>query len=182
MKKNILISLLVVAMGVIAFVGCEKPDSIEPGERQSQQDSTICDTSVVSITRIHPEWEYDDWDCALDFPDDMCQVCDYDNGGNNAKWLVAMNDEETYREFFGTCNEMPPIDFSNHTVFAISGRTTTTREDVKFRIINGKIVIDIVLDESGSAINWGWKLAFYTDRKININSEYEINITKYPIE
>ena len=178
MKKLVLISILVVAMGVIAFVGCEKPDSIEPGERQSQQDSTICDTSVVSITRIHPEWYYTDWDCALDFPDDMCQVCDYDNGGNNAKWLVAMNDEETYREFFGTCNEMPPIDFSNHTVFAISGRTTTVREDVSFKISNGKILIDIVLYESGSADACGWKLAFYTDRKININNEYEINITR----
>lgn len=29
MKKNVLISLLIVAMGVMAFVGCEKPDSDE---------------------------------------------------------------------------------------------------------------------------------------------------------
>lgn len=32
MKKNILISLLVVAMGMIAFMGCERPEPIVPNE------------------------------------------------------------------------------------------------------------------------------------------------------
>ena len=36
MKKLVLISLLVVAMGVIAFVGCER-EQIEPNEGQPQQ-------------------------------------------------------------------------------------------------------------------------------------------------
>ena len=36
MKKNIFISLLVVAMGVIAFIGCEKPEQIEPQTSQPE--------------------------------------------------------------------------------------------------------------------------------------------------
>jgi hypothetical protein len=37
MKKSILISLLIGMMGMIAFVGCEKPEPIFPTEGQPQQ-------------------------------------------------------------------------------------------------------------------------------------------------
>ena len=37
MKKLILISLLVVAMGMIAFMGCERPETIDPTNGQPQR-------------------------------------------------------------------------------------------------------------------------------------------------
>lgn len=61
MKKNIFISLLVVAMGVMAFVGCEKPEPIVPSEEPQQ---TIEDTTIVQdtmLTYFVGEWECIDY-------------------------------------------------------------------------------------------------------------------------
>ena len=57
MKKNILISLLVVAMGVMAFMGCEKREPIVPNEDPQQP---IEDTTIVQdpmLTYFVGEWE-----------------------------------------------------------------------------------------------------------------------------
>lgn len=61
MKKNIFISLLVATMGVMAFVGCEKPEPIVPSEEPQQ---TIEDTTIVQdtmLTYFVGEWECIDY-------------------------------------------------------------------------------------------------------------------------
>lgn len=59
MKKSILLSLLVVAMGVIAFSGCEKPEPIDPNEGQQQQtvDDTVIAIQDTMLTYFVGEWE-----------------------------------------------------------------------------------------------------------------------------
>ena len=57
MKKSILLSLLIGMMGVMAFVGCEKPEPIVPSEEPQQ---TIEDTTIVQdtmLTYFVGEWE-----------------------------------------------------------------------------------------------------------------------------
>ncbi len=59
MKKAILISLFAVTMVLIAFVGCEKPDLIEPNEVQQQQtvDDTVIAIQDTMLTYFVGEWE-----------------------------------------------------------------------------------------------------------------------------
>ncbi len=61
MKRNILLSLLIGMMGVMAFVGCEKPEPIVPSEEPQQ---TIEDTTIVQdtmLTYFVGEWECIDY-------------------------------------------------------------------------------------------------------------------------
>lgn len=61
MKKNILISLLVGMMGVMAFMGCEKQEPIVPNEDPQQP---IEDTTIVQdplLTYFVGEWECIDY-------------------------------------------------------------------------------------------------------------------------
>lgn len=59
MKKLVLISILVVAMGVIAFVGCERPEPIDPNEGQQQLtvDDTVIAIQDTMLTYFVGEWE-----------------------------------------------------------------------------------------------------------------------------
>ena len=59
MKKSIFISILVVAMGMIAFIGCEKPEPIDPNEGQQQLtvDDTVIAIQDTMLTYFVGEWE-----------------------------------------------------------------------------------------------------------------------------
>ncbi len=54
MKRIILISLLAAAMGVLAFVGCERPEPIDPTEGQPQ--SANEDSLINQQTRTVEHW------------------------------------------------------------------------------------------------------------------------------
>ncbi|MBO7572164.1 MAG: hypothetical protein J6T48_08430 [Bacteroidales bacterium] len=74
MKKNILISLLVVAMGVMAFVGCEKPEPIEvPQIVVNQEDITpVTHNTNLSYTDCHSHQSKGYYDPII--------IPNYDNG------------------------------------------------------------------------------------------------------
>ena len=52
MKTKLLISLFVVAMGMMAFVGCERPEPIDPNEGQPQRST---EDSIVSSQNEDPD-------------------------------------------------------------------------------------------------------------------------------
>ncbi len=59
LKKNILISLLAGTVVLMVFVGCEKPEQIEPNEEQPQQtvDDTVIAIQDTMLTYFVGEWE-----------------------------------------------------------------------------------------------------------------------------
>ena len=61
MKKIVLISLLVVAIGLMIFVGCEEPDPIIPNEEQQQhhrrEDSLINQQGDTTINDCTEYWD-----------------------------------------------------------------------------------------------------------------------------
>ena len=66
MKRTLILSLLIGMMGVMAFVGCERPETIEPNEGQpqqraedsliSQQGDTINYMDMSTNDYIHGKW------------------------------------------------------------------------------------------------------------------------------
>ncbi|MBR5982799.1 MAG: hypothetical protein IK025_03625 [Bacteroidales bacterium] len=65
MKNSILISLLVAAMGVMAFVGCEKPEPIEEPQIVviNPQDTTpVTHNTTLSYTGCHSNQSKGDYD------------------------------------------------------------------------------------------------------------------------
>ena len=56
MKKLILTSLLVVAMGMIAFMGCERPETIDPtnGQPQRANEDSLINQQGDTTTNVDP--------------------------------------------------------------------------------------------------------------------------------
>lgn len=194
MKKNIFISLLVVAMGVMVFVGCEKPEPIVPNDsdRQSTTDTidTVC-TYTASVTRINISPGFGS--CAGRIPDEDFLIVDYDYNmeGNDydAYWVLLINDEERYENLLGYCEymypheiELPVIDFNKSSVFLmLATANCPLNDEICFTIEKSEIqknIIDVVVQQGVCHDARGWMGIFYTDRKCSENDEYEININR----
>ena len=196
MKNSILISLLVVVIGVMAFVGCEKPEPIEPNEGNRQLTTDTTDTAgiyTVSVTRINvnPDFFY----CAARIPDEDFLIADYDYNmeGNDydAYWVLLINDEERYENLLGYCEytdpheiELPVIDFNKSSVFLMLATAhCPLNDEICFTIEKSEIqknIIDVVVQQGACWDNRGWLGIFYTDRKCSEIDEYEININRIP--
>ena len=196
MKNSILISLLVVVIGVMAFVGCEKPEPIEPNEGNRQLTTDTTDTAgiyTVSVTRINinPDFFY----CAARIPDEDFLIADYDYNmeGNDydAYWVLLINDEERYENLLGYCEhmypheiELPIIDFNKSSVFLmLATAQCPLNDEICFTIEKSEIqknIIDVVVQQGACCDARGWLGIFYTDRKCSENDEYEININRIP--
>ena len=194
MKNSILISLLVVVIGVMAFVGCEKPEPIEPNEGNRQLTTDTTDTAgiyTVSVTRINinPDFFY----CAARIPDEDFLIADYDYNmeGNDydAYWVLLINDEERYENLLGYCEhmypheiELPIIDFNKSSVFLmLATAQCPLNDEICFTIEKSEIqknIIDVVVQQGACHEARGWLGIFYTDRKCSEIDEYEININR----
>ncbi len=194
MKKSVLLSLLVVAMGVMVFVGCEKPEPIVPSDsdRQSTTDTidTVC-TYTASVTRININPDFGS--CAGRIPDEDFLIVDYDYNmeGNDydAYWVLLINDEERYENLLGYCEymypheiELPVIDFNRSSVFLMLATAhCPLNDEICFTIEKSEIqknIIDVVVQQGVCHDARGWMGIFYTDRKCSENDEYEININR----
>jgi hypothetical protein len=96
MKKTILISLFAVTMVLIAFVGCEKPDPIEPNEVQQQQtvDDTVIAIQDTMLTYFVGEWECIDSRYSNNGGLFLSFSRDYLNVTNNATYVYNIIDDE----------------------------------------------------------------------------------------
>lgn len=192
MKKTILISLFAVMMVLIAFVGCEKPEPIDPSDGTIRLTTDTIDTVgtyTASVTRINinPDFYY----CAARFPGEEFLISDYDMEGNgyNAYWVLLINDEERYEDLLGYCEhmypheiELPIIDFNKSSVFLmLATAQCPLNDEICFTIEKSEIqknIIDVVVQQGACWDNRGWLGIFYTDRKCSENDEYEININR----
>lgn len=96
MKKLALISILVVAMGMIAFIGCEKPEPIDPNEGQQQLtvDDTVIAIQDTMLTYFVGEWECIDSRYSNNGGLFLSFSRDYLNVTNNATYVYNIIDEE----------------------------------------------------------------------------------------
>ena len=192
MKKTILISLFAVTMVLIAFVGCEKPEPIDPTNSTIRLTTDTIDTVgtyTASVTRINinPDFYY----CAARIPDEEFLISDYDMEGNgyNAYWVLLINDEERYEDLLGYCEhmypheiELPIIDFNKSSVFLmLATAQCPLNDEICFTIEKSEIqknIIDVVVQQGACHEARGWLGIFYTDRKCSEIDEYEININR----
>lgn len=194
MKTKFFISLLVVAMGVMAFLGCERPEPIEPNDGNRQLTTDTIDTIgiyTVSVTRIniYPGFEQ----CAGRIPDEEFLIVDYDYNMEetdyDAYWVLLINDEERYENLLGYCEytdpqeiELPVIDFNKSSVFLmLATANCPLNDEICFTIEKSEIqknIIDVVVQQGACHEARGWMGIFYTDRKCLENDEYEININR----
>ena len=192
MKKTILISLFAVTMVVMAFVGCERPEPIDPSNGTIRLTTDTIDTVgtyTASVTRINinPDFYY----CAARIPDEEFLISDYDMEGNgyNAYWVLLINDEERYEDLLGYCEQMYPheielpiIDFNKSSVFLmLATAQCPLNDEICFTIEKSEIqknIIDVVVQQGACWDNRGWLGIFYTDRKCSEIDEYEININR----
>ena len=193
MKKNILISILVVAMGVIAFSGCEKPEPIDPTNSTIRLTTDTIDTVGIYAVRITHINILNFEKCAGRIPDEEFLIADYDYNmeGNDydAYWVLLINDEERYENLLGYCEyaypheiELPVIDFNKSSVFLmLATAQCPLNDEICFTIEKSEIqknIIDVVVLQGACHEARGWLGIFYTDRKCSENDEYEININR----
>ena len=109
MKRTLIISLLVGLMGVMAFVGCEKPEEITTTEGLPQQ--RIEDSQYAQTTQQDPQSIV------------TAQSKRYMNAESDSLYIITTQVE--YETIFGdyVFDEFPNIDFSNYTLLFAQGST-----------------------------------------------------------
>ena len=109
MNRNFLLSLLVVAMGVIAFVGCER-EQIVPNEGQQQRadDPTVQPNDSVEFRAVEVDMsEYHKHHDATGWP---CNCVDFDTA-------FIINSQSQMESLIGECHDsLPTIDFESGTL------------------------------------------------------------------
>lgn len=109
MNRNILLSLLIGMMGVIAFMGCEKTEEITTTEglpQQRTEDSQYAQTIQQDPLSIV-----------------TAQSWRYMNAESDSLYIITTQAE--YESIFGdyVFDEFPNIDFSNYTLLFAQGST-----------------------------------------------------------
>jgi len=115
MKKSILISLLVAAMGVIAFMGCERPETIDPTNGQPQranEDSLINQQQIEhdTVGQIPQNVEFSAVEVDFSRYHLTGNCVDYDTA-------YIINSRSQMESLIGECyDSLPTIDFNSGTL------------------------------------------------------------------
>lgn len=164
MKRTLIISLLVAAMGVMAFVGCER-ETIEPANGQPQQrveDSRDAQTTQQEQSIV------------------TAQSRRYMNAESDSLYIITTQTE--YESIFGdyVFEEFPSIDFSNYTLLFAQGSTPNLigirNENLTFEDNIYTWNINIVVGDATQPDYWGYAALINRKAVPRSNIVFNLNV------
>ena len=128
MKNNIFISLLVVEMGVMAFVGCERPEPIEPTNGQLQRATEDSLINQQGDTAVQPDQNVEFSAIEIELPRNIRDGFNWGISvyGHSVYWdddsiyctplevPYIINSQDEFETLLGRCHaSLPVLDFEN---------------------------------------------------------------------